>query len=76
MSEQLGIERERALRVDTLDDAIAIVQQSLDTVRAEAEANPESRAIYVSIAAREHVIALLMGYRGRVARGSDQREWK
>jgi hypothetical protein len=44
-----------------LDAAIDIVQQSLDTVRGEDDG--ESRSIKASIAAREHIIALLTGYR-------------
>lgn len=44
-----------------LDAAIAIVQQSLDTVRSEDDG--ENRAVRTSIAAREHVLSLLTGYR-------------
>ena len=47
--------------LDTIDGCIAIVQQSLDTVRGEDDG--ESRTIKTSIAAREHVIALLTAYR-------------
>ena len=47
----------------TIDNCIAIVQQSLDTVRAEDDG--ESRSIKASIAAREHVITMLNGYRTR-----------
>jgi len=46
-----------------VDNCIAIIQQSLDTVRAEDDG--ESRSMKMSIAAREHVIALLTGYRER-----------
>lgn len=50
----------------TIEACIYYVQQSLDTVRGEDDG--ESRTIRASIAAREHVIALLTGYRDRVAR--------
>jgi hypothetical protein len=49
----------------TIENCIYYVQQSLDTVRGEDDG--ESRTIKASIAAREHVIALLTGYRDRVA---------
>ena len=49
--------------LDAVDGCIAIVQQSLDTVRGEAENNPESRVLRTSVSAREHVIELLTGYR-------------
>jgi hypothetical protein len=48
-----------------VEHCIYIVQQSLDTVRAEDDG--ESRSIRTSIAAREHVISLLAGYRAGLA---------
>lgn len=55
-------EREAAF-LEAVDGCIAIVQQSLSTVRGEAEDAPESRVLRTSVSAREHVIALLTGYR-------------
>jgi hypothetical protein len=55
-------------RLAAIDECIAIVQQTLDTVRAEDDG--ESRLIKVSIAAREHVIAMLNGYRQREERAA------
>jgi hypothetical protein len=52
-----------APETQAIDNCIAIVQQSLDTVRAEDDG--ESRTIRASIGAREHVIRLLTGYRER-----------
>jgi hypothetical protein len=52
---------EAEARQSAIDGCIAIVQQSLDTVRGEDDG--ESRAIRASIGAREHVIRLLTGYR-------------
>jgi hypothetical protein len=51
----------RMLRLAAIDSCIYIVQQSLDTVKAEDDG--ESRSIKTSIAARAHVIALLTAYR-------------
>jgi len=47
-----------------VDGCIAIVQQSLDSIRAEDDG--ESRSMKASIAAREHVIWLLSGYRDEI----------
>ena len=47
-----------------VDGCIAIVQQSLDSIRAEDDG--ESRSMKASIAAREHVIWLLSGYRDKI----------
>jgi len=44
-----------------IDACVNIVQQSLDTVRAEDDG--ESRFIRHSIDAREHIVRLLTGYR-------------
>jgi hypothetical protein len=69
-------EHRAAVEATAQDEAIGwcidIVQQSLDTVRAEDDG--ESRSIKTSIAAREHVIRLLAGYRaGRAALDSAQK---
>ena len=58
-----------AIEAETIDNCIAIVQQSLDTVRGEDDG--ESRVIRASIGAREHVIRLLTGLRAALAGGSD-----
>jgi hypothetical protein len=47
-----------------IDAVRAIVQQSLDAVRGEDDG--ESRSIRASIAAREHVLSLIDGYRDRI----------
>jgi len=57
--------RDTAFR-DGIEASIDIVQQSLDTVRAEDDG--ESRSIKTSIAAREHVISLLAGYHAALSR--------
>jgi len=51
----------RMLRLAAIDSCIYIVQQSLDTVKAEDDG--ASASIRTSIAARAHVIALLTAYR-------------
>jgi hypothetical protein len=58
-------------RLVAIDGCIAIVQQSLDTVRGEDDG--ESRAIRASVGAREHVIRLLTGYRAALAQPEDDR---
>ena len=62
---------ERLAELDGIDGCIAIVQQSLDTVRGEDDG--ESQSIRVSIGAREHVIRLLTGYRAALAPTGGQR---
>jgi len=56
-------ERHRGERYGVMA-CIDIVNQSLNTVRSEDDG--ESRSIKTSIAAREHVIALLQGYLERL----------
>ena len=55
-----------------IEGCIAIVEQSLATVRGEYEDNPESRVMPTSIAAREGILALLRGYRDRLNREAGQ----
>lgn len=55
-----------------IDGCIAIVEQSLATVRAEYEDNPESQVMPISIHARESILALLRGYRSRTALASTE----
>jgi hypothetical protein len=52
---------EAEARASGVDGCIAIVQQSLDAVRAEDDG--ESRLIKTSIAARAHILSMLEGYR-------------
>jgi hypothetical protein len=59
------------IKTEVIENCIYIVQQSLDSVRAEDDG--ESRSTKTSIAAREHVIRLLTGYRDQVAARKEAR---
>jgi hypothetical protein len=60
---------EKEIRLNTIEACMAIVQQTLDGMYADAEEEPESKTLKVSIAAREHVLFMLNGYRMRVKAG-------